>query len=378
MSESLRLALLGAGQLGGSFALALREGGAQIHITAYDADPSQAQLLQQRGGADSVAASAAEAVQQAELVMFATPLRTYTTLAQEIAPHLQPHAIVTDLGSVKRSMESLVPILPAARLVPGHPIAGGEQAGAAVARGDLFRGKLCILTPNEAVEPEAIDTVETLWHLTGADVLRMPTPVHDGIYAYVSHLPHLIAFVAAELLYTLGARVAPEQEVLQRFLRISRSNPRMWSDIALENREALLSALSTYVALLEHFASELRSGKDTSTDIDTAQAAMQFIPRILASCLISSVSLYEQQSGTSLRAFGAGGMRDIVAPAAIDPEGELEAFSNAANIIAGVLEQAITLLRELEHGIGSEDATAVFQAITRMQQHALALVSVRQ
>lgn len=378
MSDTLRLALLGAGQLGGSFALALREASAQVHITAYDSDGAQTALLQQRGGADAIATNPAEAVAQAEVVMLAAPLRSYPALARAIAGHLTPKAIVTDLGSVKRSMEALASHLPAARLVPGHPIAGGEQAGAAVARGDLFRGKLCILTPGEVVQAEAIETVETLWHLAGADVLRMPTPVHDSIYAHVSHLPHFIAFVAAELLYTLGARIAPQQEVLQRFLRISRSNVRMWSDIALENREALLSALSTYVALLEHFTKELRSGSGDAETVNAAQIAMQFVPRILASCLISTVSLYEQQSGTSLRAFGAGGMRDIVAPAAIDPEDELEAFSKAAPAIAGVLEQAITLLRELESGIGSDDATTVQACIGRMQQHAVALVTLRQ
>jgi prephenate dehydrogenase len=376
MSDTLNLALIGSGHLGGSFALALREAGAQVHITAFDSDRAQAELLQQRGGADAIASSAADATRGADIVMLATPLRSYAALAAEIAPALGAHAIVTDLGSVKRSMDALKTTLPPARLVPGHPIAGGEKTGAAVASGELFRGKLCILTGDDA-DSSAVETIETLWHLAGADVLRMPTQVHDSIYAYVSHLPHVIAFVAAELFFRLGVRVGDEQEVLQRFLRISRSNARMWADIALENRETLLSALSTYIAVLEHFAKELRSGKG-ETSPAPAEIAARFVPRILAGSLISAVSLYEQQSGMSLRPFGAGGMRDIVAPAAIDPESEFEAMSQAAPSIAAVIEQALVLLREVERSIGSEDAEALLQYFTACTAHAHELIRPRQ
>lgn len=378
MSERLNIALIGAGQLGGSFALALREAGADVHITAYDANQTNAEILRERGAVDATAASAAAAAKGADIIMLATPLRTYRTLAAEIAPVLAPHAIVTDLGSVKSSMAQLASVLPAARLVPGHPIAGGEQSGAAVARGDLFRGKLCILTPDEASDGDAIDTVETLWHIAGADVLRMPVPVHDSIYAYVSHLPHLIAFVAARALYQEGVRVQSEQQVLQQFLRISRSNPRMWVDVFLENREALLPALGTYIAVLEHFAKELRSGTTTDAAMHPQLVAANFLPRILAGSLISSVSLYEQQAETTLRPFGAGGMRDIVAPAAIDPEADLEAISNNAIAVAQLLERVIPLFRAVENLIGAEDEPQLFAEISSMVTQAHALISSRQ
>lgn len=376
MSEALKLGLLGAGQLGGSFALALREAGAAIHITAYDADPQAAALLHERGAVDAVATSAADAVRQADLVMLAMPLRSYRAIAEAIAPALAPQAIVTDLGSVKSSMEALSSILPAARLVPGHPIAGSEKSGAAVARGDLFRGKLAILTPLEATSTEASDHVETLWHAVGADVLRMPVAVHDQIYAYVSHLPHLIAFAAAEALHREGMHVSPEQEMLQRFLRISRSNARMWTDIFLENREAMLPALGTYVTLLQHFEAELRAGEKNNAD--DRRAATAFLPRILAGCLISSVSLYEQRAQLSLRPFGAGGMRDIVAPAATAPEGDLEEMSQLAQPLADLLARVIPLFRQFERLIGAEDEAALFNSITAMIAHAHALITPRQ
>lgn len=374
MSDRLNLALLGAGQLGGSFVLALREAGADLHITAYDPAPAEAATLQARGAVDAIATSAADAVRDADVVMLAAPLRSYRDLATAIAPALAPHAIVTDLGSVKASMDALANILPAQRLVPGHPIAGGERSGAAVARGDLFKNKLCILTPAEGVDADAIDTIETLWHAAGADVLRMPTQVHDQIYAYVSHLPHYIAFVAAEALHREGVRVAEGDEVLQRFLRISRSNARMWTDIALENREALLPALSTYIALLQHFATELRAGEPVQGEAD----ATPYLPRILASSLISCVSLHEQRSELNLRPFGAGGMRDIVAPAATAPEGDMEAISKIAPALADLIDRTLPLFKELESLIGAEDEAALSARIAGMVAHAHALVTPRQ
>lgn len=377
MSGTLSIALIGAGHLGGSFALALKEAGADVRITAFDVDSSQTELLHERGGIDAIAANIADAVRAADIVMLAVPLRSYRALAAQIAPVLGTQAIVTDLGSVKHSMEYLAGTLPAARLVPGHPIAGGERSGAAAASGQLFQKRLCILTPTQTTDAKATSTVEMLWHLTGADVLQMPVAVHDIIYAYVSHLPHAIAFVAAQALFASGAKVDAADETLKKFLRISRSNPRMWTDVFLENREALLPALATYIALLEHFATELASGVDDQS-ADAHAVATRFMPRILASCLISSVSLYEQQSGMDLRPFGAGGMRDIVAPAAIDPEKEFEAMSHNAKATAAALQHIIPLFKKLEVLIGAEDEPALFAAITGMVNHAHALVSPRQ
>lgn len=377
MSGTLSIALIGAGHIGGSFALALKEAGADVRITAFDTDAAQTALLQQRGGIDAIGADLASTVRGADIVMLAVPLRSYRSIATAIAPALGAHAIVTDLGSVKHTMNDLVGMLPRERLVPGHPIAGGERSGAAAASAELFKNRLCILTPTDETSTESATTVETLWHLTGADVLRMPVPVHDTIYAYVSHLPHLIAFAAAEALFASGAKVEPNDGVLHKFLRISRSNPRMWTDVFMENREALLPALGTYIALLEHFATELASGADDQA-VDAQAVHTRFVPRILASSLISNVSLYEQQSGMDLRPFGAGGMRDIVAPAAIDPEKEFEAMSHNAKATAAALQTVIPLFKKLESLIGAEDEPTLFALLTDMVTHAHTLVSPRQ
>jgi prephenate dehydrogenase len=373
----MRIALLGAGHIGGSLALALKEGGGDVHITAFDTAPSHGETLLTRGAIDHVAATAVEAVRDADLVVFATPLRSYRALAESIAPALAPGVVITDIGSVKTSMRAVRALLPGARIVPGHPIAGSEKSGPDAASGELFQNRLCILTPDASTDAGALQIVETLWHLTGADVLHMPVEVHDQIYAYVSHLPHFIAFVAASYFHGIGVKLLPGDAVLQQFLRISRSNARMWSDVALENREALLPALATYIALLEHFATELRAGEKPAVPPEPLAIAKALLPRILAASLISSVSLYEKQSDMNLRPFGAGGMRDVVAPAAHAPEEDMEAISNAAPATADHIDAILPRFRALEKLIGAEDADALFTTVSTMVADAHALATPR-
>lgn len=376
MSERLNIALLGAGQLGGSFILALRENGANVFVRAYDPATAHSELLKANGAVDAVCTTPEDAVRTADMVLFAAPLGSYRALAAAIAPAISNGTIITDLGSVKGSMAGVARALPNAHIVPAHPIAGSEKSGPAAARGNLFAGKLCILTPDDATDTEAFQAVEALWSLAGADVIAMPHEVHDQIYAYVSHLPHYIAFVAASYFHARGITVAANETMLQQFLRISRSNPRMWTDIALENRTALLPALGTYIALLEHFVSELRAGEPTGAKADSNAIAKALLPRVLASCLISSVSLYEQQSATNLRPFGAGGMRDMVAPAAITPEADTEAMSHNAAPMAEIIEGIIPHFRALESLIGAEDAPALYANISQMVDDAHAIIAL--
>lgn len=378
MSETLRIALLGAGQLGGSFILALRENGANIHVSAYDLAQHHSEELKALGGADVVCESPQQAVRGADMVLFAAPLRTYRAIATAIAPVLEDGCIVTDLGSVKNSMHALKSILNKGHLVPAHPIAGSEKSGPGAARADLFKDRLCILSPEEDTDTEAFRAVEALWSLVGADVIAMPWQLHDQIYAHVSHLPHYVAFVAASYFHKLGVTVTSEDKTLQQFLRISRSNPRMWSDIALENREALLPIMATYIALLEHFATELRAGAPTENNQgDRALIAKTLLPRVLAASLISNVSVYEQHSGQSLRIFGGAGMRDVAAPAAVTPEDDTEAMSNHATLMAEIIEGIIPYFREMEKMIGAEDAPALYESISQMVEDAHLLVSTR-
>lgn len=399
MSDTLHIALLGAGQLGGSFVLALREAGADIRVRAYDPSPAHVEELKARGGIDEICAAPADAAKGADLILLASPLRTYRALVMAIAPALEDGCIVTDLGSVKGSMEALAHLMPRAHVVPAHPIAGSEKSGAAVARADLFKSKLVILTPGEDSDGDAFSVVQSLWEMAGAEVIAMPAPVHDQIYAHVSHLPHYIAFAAASYFHALGVRVDASDALTQQFLRISRSNPRMWTDVALENRAALLPILGTYIALLEHFAMELhagspplltgeatrlnepsefsRSGEGDATH-EKSQLAKTLLPRVLAASLISNVSLYEQASGQSLRAFGGAGMRDVVSPTSTTPEADTEAMSHHSVQMVGIIEGIVPYFRRIESLLGAEDEPALYATISQMVEDAHMLAAARQ
>lgn len=372
----MNITILGTGQLGGSIALALREAQSECVITAYDINPAHAHYLLAHDTVDAVAASPAEAVADADIVIFAAPLGAYRALASAIASALDDTTIVTDVGSVKQPMETIAALLPNALVIGGHPIAGSEKSGPEIANGMLFEKRLFILTPHEKTDTEALAILETFWSGLGADVIQMPAQVHDQIYANVSHLPHFIAFVAASYFHKIGITMLPEDTVLNQFLRISRSNPRMWTDIALANREALLPTLATYIALLEHFATELRAGEKTETS-EPLIIAKNLVPRILASSLISAVSLHEQQSGLNLRPFGAGGMRDIVAPAAVTPEADTESISNNAHAVADHLDALIVQFKMLEQRIGADDEAALSAHIDAMARDAHMLATVR-
>ena len=372
----MKLAILGAGQLGGSFAAALKQADRSIFITAYDTIAEHAHQLHQAGNIDEATTSPSEAVSTADIILFASPLRSYRSLAQAIAPVIKPHSIVTDVGSVKAPMQAIAPILSSARIVPAHPIAGTEKSGPSATNADLFRGKLCILTPHQATEASAITTVETLWHLAGSDVIHMPTQVHDQVYAHVSHLPHFIAFITAHFYAKSRVTLNPTDAVLQKFLRIAHSDPRMWADIAIENREALLAAFATYGAVIEHMIAELQSG---DAGADNPHAITALLPRVIASTLISAVSLYERQCGMNLKAFAGAGLRDMIAPAMHTPEQDIEAISHAAGSVAKLLHAWLQSFHRFTTLIGAEDGEAIFETLCAMRQRADSLTThVRQ
>lgn len=369
-----KIAILGLGQLGGSFALACRHAGIGEQIVGYDPIALHGQLLIMHEAIDDVYDTPAEAVKDADLIMLAAPLRTYSWLAESIAPHMKKTAIITDIGSVKQPMAEIAPYFKDIPIVPGHPIAGSEKSGASAANGSLFQDKLFVISPLENTPKHATERMERLWQKLGANVMELPVNIHDQIYAHVSHLPHLIAFVAASFLYRQGIRVKKEEETLQRFLRISRSNARMWTDVFIENRTAILPALAAYQSILKHFIKELREGEPgVAGDIKPVAAA--YLPRILAASLISTVSVYEQHAGASVRRFGAGGMRDIVAPAAEEPEMHIEEISKTAETVALLIESILPGFSEIERLMMLNEEPQLFAHLQKIEKEAIALVS---
>ncbi|GAB4474410.1 MAG: hypothetical protein OHK0044_19120 [Burkholderiaceae bacterium] len=266
----MKLALIGVGMIGGSVAAALRRAGAIEHAIGFDADAGAARRGVELGVLDAAAGSVEEAVRQADLVVLAVPVGAMREVLAAAARALPAHAVVTDVGSTKRSViEAARATLGAAsaspirRFVPGHPIAGRELPGVEHADGELFRGRLVICTPTEETSPHARATVEALWRRVGAQVVTMDADEHDRIFAAVSHLPHLLAFA-------LVARIASEPDGERKlafagagfrdFTRIAASSPAMWRDVCLANRAALGEELRGYRELLDELQRAVDAG----------------------------------------------------------------------------------------------------------------------
>ncbi len=265
-----RMALLGVGLIGGSAALAFKRAGCVARVIGHDPDAKALQTALGAGVIDAVAASVAEAVADADLIVLAAPVGAMAALLAEVAAHAAPFAVITDVGSTKGSVIDVARAALSAnssfslrRFVPGHPIAGRELPGVEHALADLFRDKLFIATPTEVTHADALAKVEALWQAAGSRVVRMPAEEHDRIFAAVSHLPHLLAFA-------LVAAIAQEHDGAHKlefagggfrdFTRIAASSPVMWRDIAVANRAALSAELRTYRGLLDTLQAAVDAG----------------------------------------------------------------------------------------------------------------------
>lgn len=260
------LALIGAGLIGGSFALALRRAYPDLQVRVYDRDPAHAAGARALGWADRVSDSVAEAVRGAGLVVLAVPVGALPALFVELPALLAPAAIVTDVGSTKVEVIAAARDMLGnsfARFVPGHPISGAERSGPHAARADLFSGRRVVLTPAPETDAAALAAVAGWWRVCGAQVHTLSADQHDRVFAAVSHLPHLLSFALvdefaqrgdAELLFSYAAGG------FRDFTRIAASNPAMWRDIALANREALLLELDAYLVALTRMRADVANG----------------------------------------------------------------------------------------------------------------------
>lgn len=256
-----KIAVIGVGLIGGSLALALKEAGVVEMVSGWDADHDNLQLAGQLGVIDVVAANVASAVRGAELVILAVPVGSMLAAAQAVLPAMDGGAILTDTGSVKqRVVEVLEPLAQQAgvHFVAGHPISGTERSGAAAAFAELYQGKRCILTPTAATDKAALAKVERVWQAVGSEVVLMDMVKHDRILAAISHLPHMIAY---SLVNSVSAYDRYPENILKYsaggfrdFTRIASSDPVMWRDVALSNRESLLEMIAQF----EQFLSELK------------------------------------------------------------------------------------------------------------------------
>lgn len=273
-----RLTVVGVGLIGGSLALAARKAGLVDEVVGVGRSEANLRVARARGIVDQVATDPAAAVAGADVVVLAVPVGACAALAKSFRPHAAPGAVLTDVGSVKGS---LVTALEAGwrdpgLVVGGHPIAGSEAAGAAAARADLFRGRLCVLTPTPRTRPEALAPVRALWEGVGARVEEMDPNVHDEILARVSHLPHLVAYALIDALAGTGVDgrsvLTYAGDGLRDTTRIAGSRAELWCDIALANAVALRAALAEFRAALDRLDALVAAG-DAAGLTDALEAA---------------------------------------------------------------------------------------------------------
>jgi len=248
-----RVALIGFGLIGGSIARAARaQGLASEIVTTARSEKTRARVVE-LGIVDQVLATNAEAVKDADLVILCIPVGACGLVAQEIAPHLKRGAIVSDVGSVKGAIvREMAPHLPdSVHFVPAHPVAGTEHSGPDSGFAELFIGRWCILTPPDGTDPMAIEALRAFWAGMGARVETMTPDHHDLVLAITSHLPHLIAYTivgtADELAQVTSSEVIKfSAGGFRDFTRIAASDPTMWRDVFLANKDAVLEMLGTF------------------------------------------------------------------------------------------------------------------------------------
>ena len=261
------IALIGLGLIGSSLGHALKKNGLAAHVSGYARSAETRARALDIGFVDSVHETAQEAAIDADLVFFNTPLSVIKELAEEIIPGLNDNAILTDVGSVKAGvLKELTPLLDGRiHFVPGHPIAGTEQSGPDAGFAELFEGRWCILTPDENTSLIAVEEVSKLWRGMGSDVTFMDADHHDLVLAITSHLPHLIAYnivgTAAQLENDTRSEVIKySASGFRDFTRIASSDPIMWRDIFLSNKDAVLEMLGRFSEDLTALQEAIRRG----------------------------------------------------------------------------------------------------------------------
>jgi cyclohexadieny/prephenate dehydrogenase len=270
-----RIALIGIGLIGSSLAHVIRRDGLAGHIAVAARTQQTLDTAMDLGLADSVTLDARQAAQDADLVVLCSPLGAYAGIAADIGPVLKPGAIVSDVGSVKQAViNDIAPHLPdGVHLVPAHPVAGTEHSGPEAGFAELFDGRWCILTPDAGTDAQAVERVKTLWQRAGMLIETMDAAHHDQVLAITSHLPHLIAYTIVGTATDLEEHL--KSEVIKYsaggfrdFTRIAASDPVMWRDVFLNNREAVLEMLGRFSEDLTAVQRAIRRGEgDTLHEI---------------------------------------------------------------------------------------------------------------
>ena len=276
-----RLVIAGVGLIGGSLGLAARERGLIREVVGFGRTEANLKIALERGIIDSYTFDPAEAAAGADLFLLAVPVAATGRVMAQFIPYLRPGCIVTDAGSVKEQvvtiLEQLLP--PSLPCVGAHPIAGTENAGAGAAFASLFEDQLCILTPTATTDHTALARVRSLWEGVGMRVEEMDIRIHDQVLARVSHLPHMIAF---SVMNATLAKPVPGVDALayagsafDSLTRVAASPVEMWRDICVENRDALLSAVTEFETALAQLKTAIAKGDGKALADAMSQAQME-------------------------------------------------------------------------------------------------------
>jgi len=277
-----RVTIVGLGLIGSSIARAVQATMPTVRLTGYDASAEVRERVRELGFVDDVADTAGTAVLDADLVIMCVPVGAMGAAAAEFADDLPADAIVSDVGSCKASvLAELSEALPKATIIPAHPVAGTENSGPDAGFATLFNGRWCIVTPPPGADPVAVERVTSFWKRLGAAVETMEPKHHDLVLAVTSHLPHLIA-------YTIVGTASDMEEVTQSevikfsaggfrdFTRIAASDPIMWRDVFLSNKDAVLEMLQRFSEDLTALQRAIRWGNgDALLDLFTRTRAVR-------------------------------------------------------------------------------------------------------
>jgi cyclohexadieny/prephenate dehydrogenase len=261
-----KVLVIGLGLMGGSLARSLKSTGYCSHVAAYGHREGSLRKGLEQGVIDSYSLDLDAALTSADVVVIATPTLTAAQMLRELLPRVAPSAAITDVASVKGNLEQIAREggrQPAPNLVLGHPIAGSERSGVDASRADLYVDHKVILTPFAETDPVALERVRGMWESTGAEVVEMGVQEHDAILAATSHLPHMLAYALVDALAANEASAEIFRFAaggFKDFTRIASSDPVMWRDIALANREALLGALDGFSSHVESLRAAVAAG----------------------------------------------------------------------------------------------------------------------
>lgn len=359
-----QITIIGMGLIGSSIARAVHQNKLAGKIIGYDHNEVSLAFARKEKFIDIGDADLQSAVSGSDLVIISTPPATLEDITQEIAPHLATGAMVMDTASVKRpAIEAIAKHLPAHVIfIPTHPIAGSEKTGVQAGRADLFAKKRIIITPNEPPNAELMNKLAAFWQGMGARLEGMPADIHDMIYGYMSHLPQLIAFCVEQPLgdfFEQTENNPQENKVYKTFLRIAHSNPELWAEIFEMNKDNILKGLDRYIDVVTHVHKELKAapeGEESKNDATLAYTVL--FPRIVASCLVTTVMEAEKTAGIPFARYAGTGFADFSAPALIQPDADIEHISAQYKLVENILDKFLLRLKLFRTALTSGTTTA--------------------